>query len=153
MSKGFSLIEILVVVGLIGLIGILSFSGLNNSINFNLKSQEKSDHLNNLVKFNEILKRDLFQTINRLNRDPRGNRLEHSFYGNNPGLEGSFLSFTVINRSKIEGIGSIRYIEYVFEENNIKRVEYSHGDLSEDTNLIEDTLLTNIDEREIYRNK
>ena len=108
MSKGFSLIEILVVVGLIGLIGILSFSGLNNSINFNLKSQEKSDHLNNLIKFNEILKRDLFQTINRLNRDPRGNRLEHSFYRNNPGLEGSFLSFTVINRSKIEGIGSIR---------------------------------------------
>ena len=153
MSKGFSLIEILVVVGLIGLIGILSFSGLNNSINFNLKSQEKSDHLNNLIKFNEILKRDLFQTINRLNRDPRGNRLEHSFYGNNPGLEGSFLSFTVINRSKIEGIGSIRYIEYVFEENNIKRVEYSHGDLSEDTNLIEDTLLRNIESLDLVFGK
>ena len=56
MSKGFSLIEILVVVGLVGLISILAFSGLNNSINFNLKFNEKSESLNKMAFFNEILK-------------------------------------------------------------------------------------------------
>ena len=63
MSKGFSLIEMLVVIGLVGLISILSFSGLNNSINFNQKVKEKSFLLEELSLFNEILKRDLNQSL------------------------------------------------------------------------------------------
>ena len=132
MSKGFSLIEMLVVVGLVGLISLLAFSGLNNSINFNLKFNQKSESLNNLAFFNEILKRDLLQSINRLSIDSRGNKLEHSFYGQNPGIEGNILSLNIINRTDLQNKGSLRYINYIYKNNKIIRVEYSHIDILED---------------------
>ena len=149
MSKGFSLIEMLVVVGLVGLISLLAFSGLNNSINFNLKFNQKSESLNNLAFFNEILKRDLLQSINRLSIDSRGNKLEHSFYGQNPGIEGNILSLNIINRTDLQNKGSLRHINYIYKNNKIIRVEYSHIDILEDTEVTEQILLDNVESLEL----
>lgn len=144
MSKGFSLIEILVVVGLVGLISILAFSGLNNSINFNLKFNEKSESLNKMAFFNEILKRDLLQALDRLSIDTRGDKLEHSFYGQGPGIEGNFLTLNVINRTDLQNNGSLRHIKYIYEDNKIIRIEFSHADLTEDTKVTKLILLNDV---------
>ena len=149
MSKGFSLIEMLVVVGLVGLISLLAFSGLNNSINFNLKFNQKSESLNNLAFFNEILKRDLLQSINRLSIESRGNKLEHSFYGQNPGIEGNILSLNIINRTDLQNKGSLRHINYIYKNNKIIRVEYSHIDILEDTEVTKQILLDNVESLEL----
>ena len=144
MSKGFSLIEILVVVGLVGLISILAFSGLNNSINFNLKFNEKSESLNKMAFFNEILKRDLLQALDRLSIDTRGDKLEHSFYGQGPGIEGNFLTLNIINRTDLQNNGSLRHIKYIYEDNKIIRIEFSHADLTEDTKVTKLILLNDV---------
>lgn len=144
MSKGFSLIEMLVVIGLVGLISILSFSGLNNSINFNQKVKEKSFLLEELSLFNEILKRDLNQSLDRLSRNQRGDRSLHSFYGENLKFEGDFLLLTINAPSRDFNKGSIRYVVYSYENNQINRSEFVFSDLSENTTNIKETLLSDV---------
>ena len=99
-----------------------------------------------LTLADETLKRDFLHALNRLPRDARGEFYKHSFYGLNPRLEGNVLAFTMQTGTSLSNLnGSLRYIEYVFEDNSLKRVESQYADRTEDTEKKTTVLLENIE--------
>ena len=133
-NKGFTLIEVLVALAIVGIIGAISFGGLMTTVKFNDLTLSRMDVGNNVTLADEMLKRDFLHALNRLTRDPRGDFYRHSFYGLNPRSEGTLLAFTVNTGDNLPNKnGVLRYVEYVFEENKLKRVESQYVDRTEDT--------------------
>ena len=93
--KGFTLIEVLVSLAIVSLIGIITFSGLRTSLDFNQGTLNRSATTHNIVVLDNLLRRDLQHSVNRLSRDERGDNLAHSFYGANPVHGDTFLAFTI----------------------------------------------------------
>ena len=133
-NKGFTLIEVLVALAIVGIIGAISFSGLMTTVKFNDLTLSRMDVGTNVTLADETLKRDFLHALNRLTRDTRGDFYRHSFYGLNPRFEGTLLAFTVSTGENLpDKNGALRYVEYVFEENRLKRIESQYVDRTEDT--------------------
>ena len=147
-TKGFTLIEVLVSLAIVSLIGIITFSGLITSLDFNQGTLNRSATTHNIVVLDNLLRRDLQHSVNRLSRDERGDSLAHSFYGGNPVYGGTFLAFTIHTEETkyLLNKGSLRFIEYVLEEKTLKRVEHSYADRTADTKSNSKVLLKNINE-------
>ena len=80
-QKGFTLVELLVAIGITGLIGTLSLSGLNTSLSINKKTLDRSDLISELQLTDKVLKRDLLHALRRNSRLSEGKRSNHSLYG------------------------------------------------------------------------
>jgi len=145
-NKGFTLIEVLVALAIVGIIGAISFGGLITTIKFNDLTLSRMDVGNNVTLADEMLKRDFLHALNRLTRDTRGDFYRHSFYGLNPRSEGTLLAFTVNTGDNLPNKnGALRYVEYVFEENKLKRIESQYVDRTEDTRKKTTILLEEIE--------
>ena len=145
-NKGFTLIEVLVALAIVGIIGAISFTGLMTTVKFNDLTLSRMDVGSNVTMTDEILKRDFLHTLNRLTRDERGDFYRHSFYGLNPRFEGTLLAFSINTGDNLPNKnGALRYVEYVFEENKLKRVESKYVDRTEDTEETTIVLLEGIE--------
>jgi len=144
-NKGFTLIEVLVALTIVAVIGVMSFTGLVTSVKFNDSTISRISMSDRISLADETLKRDFLHTLNRLPRDSRGEFYRHSFYGLNPRLEGNILAFTVQTGASLSNLnGTLRYVEYVFEDNSLKRVESQYADRTEYTEKKTTVLLENI---------
>ena len=146
-SEGFTLIELLVSLAIVALIGVMTFSGLSASINSNELTLSRSGITNNLALMDEVLRRDLQHSLNRLSRDERGENVRHSFYGASLTNEGPFLVFTVhYEKNSDYTKGSIRKIEYLLAGSKLIRKEHSYADRTSDTTIVSSTLLKGVEE-------
>lgn len=145
-NRGFTLIEVLVALAIVGIIGAISFTGLMTTVKFNDLTLSRMDVSSNMTMTDEILKRDFLHALNRLTRDERGDFYRHSFYGLNPRFEGTLLAFSINTGENLPNkTGALRYVEYVFEENKLLRVESQYVDRTEDTGKITIVLLEGIE--------
>ena len=55
----------------------------------------------------------------------------------------------IINRTDLQNKGSLRHINYIYKNNKIIRVEYSHIDILEDTEVTKQILLDNVESLEL----
>ena len=144
-DHGFTLIEVLVALAIVTFIGVMSFTSLMTSLKFNELTLSRMDMSSQLILADELLKRDFVHALNRISRDERGEPFRHSFYGTNPRYEGSLLAFTIHTGSDFsEHIGVIRHVEYILENNTIKRIESKFVDQTEETEVSTTILLKDV---------
>jgi general secretion pathway protein J len=149
-QKGFTLVELLVAIGITGLIGILSLSGLNTSLSINKKTLDRSDLISGLQLTDRVLKRDLLHALRRNPRLYEGARQNHPLYGEVLLSEEVFLAFSIHSSIDYQDQGgSIRWIEYSKSDNRIIRNEYFFADRTEETEVLSTVLLNNIESVEL----
>ena len=144
LNKGYSLIEILVVLSICSLMSLLILSFTNISVNSSLLVSEETNKLRRLINTSEIIKDDLIHSINKPLKNTNTN-YRSSFFAQNDWLEGEpFLEFT--RHSESEGVqetGVYQRIKYVLEDGRIER--YSTDSLLSEYNTSPITLLVEVD--------
>tara|TARA_A100001011_G_scaffold351402_1_gene391473 strand:- start:1456 stop:2034 length:579 start_codon:yes stop_codon:yes gene_type:complete len=144
LNKGYSLIEILVVLSIFSLMSLLILSFTNISVNSSLLVSEETNKLRRLINTSEIIKDDLIHSINKPLKNTNTN-YSSSFFAQNDWLEGEpFLEFT--RHSESEGVqetGVYQRIKYVLEDGRIER--YSTDSLLSEYNTSPITLLVEVD--------
>jgi len=144
LNKGYSLIEILVVLSIFSLMSLLILSFTNISVNSSLLVSEETNKLRRLINTSEIIKDDLIHSINKPLKNTNTN-YRSSFFAQNDWLEGEpFLEFT--RHSESEGVqetGVYQRIKYVLEDGRIER--YSTDSLLSEYNTRPITLLVEVD--------
>ena len=121
--KGYTLVEVLIVMSLFSLISLLSLSFLNNSVSSSIGITSKSKLLNQLSVFSEVLEDDLFHVAKQFPRSDETNQFPSFFKLNNNFQEGeAILEFVRSSSSDgIDELGAINKVMYKVEDNILYR--------------------------------
>ncbi|OUV60816.1 MAG: type II secretion system protein GspJ [Candidatus Pelagibacter sp. TMED128] len=121
MSKGFTLIEVLVSLVILSMITIITSNILQSSLETERTSSERLQSASALNFSSIILRRDLRQIINVPLRDYYGNTIKGTFSGSN-------IDKRILFNSKIKSISNeispIKRIEYVLDDNKLIRKQF-----------------------------
>ena len=109
MSKGFTLIEILISLVILSMIAVISSNILQSSLELERNSTSRLADVRNLNFSSVIIRRDIRQIVNTNLRDGFGDSIESSFSGNN-------ITKRIFFNTKVNSISN--------EVSPIKRVEY-----------------------------
>ena len=121
--KGYTLVEVLIVMTLFSVISLISLSFLNTSVSSSIGISSKSKLLNELSLLSELLKDDLFHVAKQypradeLNQFPTFFKLDNDFREGEPILE-------LVRNSASDGIedqGAINKIHYKVKDNVLYR--------------------------------
>tara|TARA_A100001035_G_scaffold63584_1_gene48268 strand:+ start:3378 stop:3986 length:609 start_codon:yes stop_codon:yes gene_type:complete len=121
--KGYTLVEVLIVMTLFSVISLLSLSFLNTSVSSSIGISSKSKLLNELSLLSELLKDDLFHVAKQypradeLNQFPTFFKLDNDFREGEPILE-------LVRNSASDGIedqGAVNKIHYKVKDNVLYR--------------------------------
>ena len=121
--KGYTLVEVLIVMSLFSLISLLSLSFLNTSVSSSIGITSKSKLLNQLSIFSEVLEDDLFHVAKQFPRSDETNQFPSFFKLNNNFQEGeAILEFVRSSSSDgIDELGAINKVMYKVEDNILYR--------------------------------
>lgn len=121
--KGYTLVEVLIVMSLFSLISLLSLSFLNTSVSTSIGITSKSKLLNQLSVFSEVLEDDLFHVAKQFPRSDETNQFPSFFKLNNNFQEGeAILEFVRSSSSDgIDELGAINKVMYKVEDNILYR--------------------------------
>ena len=121
--KGYTLVEVLIVMSLFSLISLLSLSFLNTSVSSSIGITSKSKLLNQLSVFSEVLEDDLFHVAKQFPRFDETNQFPSFFKLNNNFQEGeAILEFVRSSSSDgIDELGAINKVMYKVEDNILYR--------------------------------
>ena len=121
--KGYTLVEVLIVMSLFSLISLLSLSFLNTSVSSSIGITSKSKLLNQLSVFSEVLEDDLFHVAKQFPRSDETNQFPSFFKLNNNFQEGeAILEFVRSSSSDgIDELGAINKVMYKVEDNILYR--------------------------------
>lgn len=145
-SRGFTLIEIVVAVGIFGVLASIIFPALIQFLEIRERVDAKHDQIVGLQKTFMFLTNDLRFAANRLPKDEFGELAKTTLKLNDDGL----LDFTAMYPDlKITGLSVPRRVTWRLEEGELQRVQYPVMDPDGDTRTIVQTLLKNVDEVEI----
>ena len=121
--KGYSLIEMLVVLMIFSIISLLSLSFVTTSVDSYFSVNSKTSELKNLVSLTDVLKRDLIHAVNIQPRNDLGVKNKSSFKINNQKNQKDFiLEFITYSSSDgVEDTGTLNKIKYVLDDGNLYR--------------------------------
>jgi type II secretion system protein J len=121
--KGYTLVEVLIVMSLFSLISLLSLSFLNTSVSSSIGITSKSKLLNQLSVFSEVLEDDLFHVAKQFPRSDETNQFPSFFKLNNNFQEGeAILEFVRSSSSDgVDELGAINKVMYKVEDNILYR--------------------------------
>ena len=121
--KGYTLVEVLIVMSLFSLISLLSLSFLNTSVSSSIGITSKSKLLNQLSVFSEVLEDDLFHVAKQFPRSDETNQFPSFFKLNNNFQEGeAILEFVRSSSSDgIDELGAINKVMYKVEDKILYR--------------------------------
>ena len=150
MTKGFTLIEVLVSLVILSMITIISSNILQSSLETERLSSERLQSARALNFSSITLRRDIRQIINVPLRDYYGNPIKGTFSGSNIDKR---ISFNSKIKSISNEISPIKRIEYVLDDDKLIRKQFFSSnpyDSNEniDTNFIED--VSELDIRFMY---
>ena len=119
-TKGFTLIEILVALLAASIISIMSFEFLSNSVflkdRVDTSINRDSKHMNTI----NILRLDLMQAVPFKLKDANGRDLNQFFIGN---FSDKLMTFVSLNNSDhMHGLSKLRRVMYVYEDNKLIRI-------------------------------
>ncbi len=119
-TKGFTLIEILVALLAASIISIMSFEFLSNSVflkeRVDANIKKDSDHMNTI----NTIRLDLMQAVPFDMKDQNGRELEVSFVGNSLDRVMTFVSLSTSDH--LQTTSKLRRVIYLYEDNQLIRV-------------------------------
>tara|TARA_B100000965_G_scaffold373577_1_gene364146 strand:+ start:703 stop:1287 length:585 start_codon:yes stop_codon:yes gene_type:complete len=120
LTKGFTLIEILVALLAASIISIMSFEFLSNSVflkeRVDANITRDSDHINTI----NIIRLDLMQAVPFAMKDQNGRNLDLSFIGNSADRVMTFVSLSTSDH--LQSISKLRRIIYLYEDDQLIRI-------------------------------
>ena len=144
-TKGFTLIEILVALLAASIISIMSFEFLSNSVflkeRVDANIKKDSDHMNTI----NTIRLDLMQAVPFDMKDQNGRELEVSFIGNSLDRVMTFVSLSTSDHLQITS--KLRRVIYLYEDNQLIRVTTLSN--KEQVEISRKTLIKNVENLEI----
>ena len=144
-TKGFTLIEILVALLAASIISIMSFEFLSNSVflkeRVDANIKRDSDHMNTI----NTIRLDLMQAVPFDMKDQNGRELKVSFVGNSLNRVMTFVSLSTSDH--LQTISKLRRVIYLYENNQLIRVTTLSN--KEQVEISRETLIEGIENLEI----
>ena len=145
LTKGYSLIEMLVVLLIFSSIAIISASFLSSAANSFFQVNSKTDELRELIIATEIIKEDLIHIVDKSTRDEFGIMKKSFFLSNELKQSGKIIEFVRYSASDgIGDLGSLHKVKYILENGMLKR--YSRNLLNSPYLNDHITLIQNVSE-------
>tara|TARA_B100000965_G_scaffold284164_1_gene242105 strand:- start:386 stop:970 length:585 start_codon:yes stop_codon:yes gene_type:complete len=120
LTKGFTLIEILVALLAASIISIMSFEFLSNSIflkeRVDANIKRDSDHINTI----NTIRLDLMQAVPFNMKDQNGRNLDLPFIGNSSNRVMTFVSLSTSDH--LRSVSKLRRVIYLYEDNQLIRI-------------------------------
>ena len=144
-TKGFTLIEILVALLAASIISIMSFEFLSNSVflkeRVDANIKRDSDHMNTI----NTIRLDLMQAVPFDMKDQNGRELKVSFVGNSLDRIMTFVSLSTSDH--LQTTSKLRRVIYLYEDNQLIRVTTLSN--KEQVEISRKTLIKNVENLEI----
>ena len=144
-TKGFTLIEILVALLAASIISIMSFEFLSNSVflkeRVDANIKKDSDHMNTI----NTIRLDLMQAVPFDMKDQNGRELKVSFVGNSLDRIMTFVSLSTSDH--LQTTSKLRRVIYLYEDNQLIRVTTLSN--KEQVEISRKTLIKNVENLEI----
>ena len=144
-TKGFTLIEILVALLAASIISIMSFEFLSNSVflkeRVDANIKRDSDHMNTI----NTIRLDLMQAVPFDMKDQNGRELKVSFVGNSLNRVMTFVSLSTSDH--LQTTSKLRRVIYLYEDNQLIRVTTLSN--KEQEEISRKTLIKNVENLEI----
>ena len=144
-TKGFTLIEILVALLAASIISIMSFEFLSNSVflkeRVDANIKRDSDHMNTI----NTIRLDLMQAVPFYMKDQNGRELKVSFVGNSLNRVMTFVSLSTSDH--LQTTSKLRRVIYLYEDNQLIRVTTLSN--KEQVEISRKTLIKNVENLEI----
>ena len=146
MSKGFTLIEILISLVILSMIAVISSNILQSSLELERNSTSRLADVRNLNFSSVIIRRDIRQIVNTNLRDSFGDSIEGSFSGNN--ITKRIFFNTKVNSISTE-VSPIKRVEYVLIDDKFIRKQYFSSNPYNLDEYISSNLIEEVSELEI----
>ena len=144
-TKGFTLIEILVALLAASIISIMSFEFLSNSVflkeRVDANIKRDSDHMNTI----NTIRLDLMQAVPFDMKDQNGRELKVSFVGNSLNRVMTFVSLSTSDH--LQTTSKLRRVIYLYEDNQLITVTTLSN--KEQVEISRKTLIKNVENLEI----
>ena len=144
MEKGYSLIEMLVVLMIFSIVALLSLSFISSSVTSYFSLNSKTIQLKNLIILSDIIKKDLIHTVNIFPRNDLGVKEKFFFKINNERIQDNrILEF--VSYSSSDGLnetGVLNKVKYELKDGNLYR--FSSNNLNAPYSKTPLLLLSNI---------
>lgn len=146
-SRGFTLIEMLVVFALFAVIGVISSQLVSRVIDNQRIMSERGDRLMAVQRAMHIMQRDIMQLIHRPIRDQLGDPVEPMLIGADGLMEFTRLGWrNPLNQRRAE----VQRVAYVTQDGNLYRAYYQVLDRAPDSEPVLQQLLSDVEQIEFF---
>lgn len=147
-QRGFTLLELLIAVGIFGIMSVMAYSGLNNTMLTQERASEQADRLAQLQKAMLIISRDIEEAIERPIRDNFAEE-QPPFAGG--GYGSSVLEFSRTGRPNPMQIqrSNLQRVAYLVAEDQLVRQAWPVMDRSLDSEPFESVILDKVNGVEV----
>lgn len=147
LSRGFTLIEVLVAFTIFALIGVISAQLLSQTLDSQANLSQRGQRLSDIHRAMQIIQRDVMQVVDRTVRDGYGDHLPALLIGTDGVLEltrGGWRNPLNLPRAEVQRVG------YLLQDNKLLRAYWPVLDRAQDTEPAYQTLLEQVERLEFY---
>lgn len=145
--RGFTLMEILVALGIFAIIGVMASQLLRQTIEVADLLSDRGDRLVELQRAMSVISRDLEQVTNRSVRDEYGEPLDALLIDTHGGFQFTRLGWSnLLNKPR----SNLQRVEYLFVDDVFIRRYWPVLDRADTTQPIDQELLTDVGELEFF---
>ena len=143
LSTGFSLLEVLISLGIFCIISSISFQYLQTTSLFRNQNQIELTQLRQFNLATSIIRNDLMHAINVHPKNMNGYFFESHLNG---GMNNKILRFSSLISYYMKHQPRLKRIDYVYENNVLKRYQFFNSNPVNDTQKLESILFTNLEQ-------
>lgn len=143
--RGFTLLEMIVAIGIFAVIATISFASLNRFLDDQTRLESRLDDLNNLQMAFTIIQQDLQYLAQRPVRDGFGDLEAAVVLNPRQSLPDELVRFTTYQRnSSVPGFSRLMRVSYRFEDDKFYRVNWHILDRDQDSAEVKRILLSGL---------
>ena len=147
MRRGFTLIEMLVVLAIFSVVGLIASQLVSRTINNHAIMSERGARLVEVQRAMQILKRDVMQLTNRPIRDMLGDQIEPIRIGSDGLIEFSRMGWrNPLQQQRAE----LQRVAYIVEDGDLYRSYWSVLDRAQDSEPVVQKLLGDVEQVEFF---